>query len=53
MPVEEVAAIVRETNAFKPNCNLVVIDFLLRHNLINPTHAGYARLHEACRFHTS
>lgn len=32
-PVEEVARVVRETERFKPNCNLVIIDFLLRHNL--------------------
>jgi hypothetical protein len=33
-PVAEVARLVRDTDAFKPNCNLVVIDFLVRHGLI-------------------
>ncbi|ATX81679.1 NUDIX domain-containing protein [Mariprofundus ferrinatatus] len=34
MPIEQVADIVRNSEEFKPNCNLVIIDFLLRHNLI-------------------
>jgi len=34
MSVEEVAAIVRDSDAFKPNCNLVMIDFLIRHGFI-------------------
>lgn len=34
--VEEIADIVRTTEDFKPNCNLVVIDFLIRHGIINP-----------------
>lgn len=31
LPVTEVAQLVRDTDAFKLNCNLVVIDFLIRH----------------------
>jgi len=34
-PIEQVAARVRETFDFKFNCNLVVIDFLIRHGLID------------------
>ncbi len=34
MPLREVAAIVRDTNKFKFNCNLVIIDFLMRHGFI-------------------
>lgn len=34
MPIERVAEIVRTSEAFKPNCNLVVIDFLQRHGVI-------------------
>jgi isopentenyldiphosphate isomerase len=30
-PIEQVAEIVRDSDAFKLNCNLVVIDFLVRH----------------------
>jgi isopentenyldiphosphate isomerase len=33
-PVERVMETVRETRAFKFNCNLVLIDFFLRHGLI-------------------
>jgi len=35
-PVERVMATVRDTQAFKFNCNLVLIDFFLRHGLIAP-----------------
>ncbi len=36
MPVAEVADIVRETFDFKFNCNLVIIDFLIRHGFLTP-----------------
>lgn len=35
-PIEEVAAHIKEGGNFKFNCNLVIIDFLIRHGLINP-----------------
>jgi 8-oxo-dGTP pyrophosphatase MutT (NUDIX family) len=41
LPIEEVARLVRETDEFKLNCNLVVIDFLVRHGLITPDHPEY------------
>jgi len=44
MPVEKVAEIVRSSEAFKPNCNLVIIDFLLRHGFIDPDHQHYQKL---------
>jgi isopentenyldiphosphate isomerase len=40
-PVERVAAVVRDTAAFKFNCNLVIIDFLVRHGVIPPEHPDY------------
>lgn len=40
LPVEEVARIVRESDAFKPNCNLVIIDFLIRHGYIRGEEAN-------------
>jgi len=43
-PLDEVARVVRETDEFKPNCNLVVIDFLLRHGLITSDHPEFAEL---------
>ncbi|MEI6987307.1 MAG: DUF4743 domain-containing protein [Rhodospirillaceae bacterium] len=41
LPWRRVAAIVRDSNDFKFNCNLVVIDFLIRHGLITPEEPGY------------
>jgi len=44
IPVEEVMQIIRNGDDFKPNCNLVVLDFLVRHGLLNPEEKGYTRL---------
>lgn len=41
MPIDEVAAIVRDTDDFKLNCNLVVIDFLIRHGYLTAEDQGY------------
>jgi len=35
---------VRDSEAFKPNCNLVIIDLLIRHGSLRPDMAGYAEL---------
>ena len=43
-PVEEVARLVRDTFDFKFNCNLVIIDFLIRHGYIAPDHPDYLAL---------
>lgn len=43
-PIERVMETVRGTDAFKFNCALVVIDFLLRRGLIPPDHPEYAEL---------
>lgn len=40
-PIDQVAAVVSTTNEFKPNCALVVIDFLVRHGVIGPDHPDY------------
>ncbi len=40
-PIERVAQTVRETREFKFNCNLVIIDFLVRFGLIAPEDADY------------
>ena len=42
--IENVARMVAESDAFKPNCNLVMIDFLLRHGLIGPDHHEFKDL---------
>lgn len=44
MPLAEVASVVRETDEFKLNCNLVVIDFLIRHGWMEPQSSEYLAL---------
>ncbi len=43
-PLQEVARLVSETTEFKTNCNLVIIDFLVRHGLVSPEQPGYLTL---------
>ena len=40
-PIDKVAKIVRDTDDFKFNCSLVVIDFLIRHGMITSDHPKY------------
>lgn len=40
-PIGKVAEIVRTTREFKFNCNLVIIDFLVRHGIVPPDHEDY------------
>jgi isopentenyldiphosphate isomerase len=35
LPIEEIATVVRDTQRCKPNCNLVWIDFCLRHGVLD------------------
>jgi len=44
MPVEDVMQIIHDSEDFKPNCNLVILDFLVRHGLLNPEEKGYTGL---------
>ena len=44
LELQEVARLVRETSEFKLNCNLVIIDFLLRHGFIDPEEKDYLEL---------
>jgi 8-oxo-dGTP pyrophosphatase MutT (NUDIX family) len=44
LPWTRVAEIVRDTDQFKFNCNLVIIDFLIRHGLLRPDHPEYLPL---------
>ncbi len=39
--IEKVAQLVESSNQFKLNCNLVIIDFLIRHGIITPEHPDY------------
>ena len=43
-PIERVARTVAETRDFKDNCNLVIIDFLIRHGFIPPDDPDYVAL---------
>ncbi|WP_189051014.1 DUF4743 domain-containing protein [Aliidongia dinghuensis] len=49
LPVSECLRLVRETDAFKFNVNLVLIDFGLRHGLIVPEDKDYLALIEGLR----
>ena len=44
MPVKIVMEIIRDSDEFKLNCNLVILDFLIRHGLLDPDQPGYAEL---------
>ena len=41
LPIERVMEIVRDSDEFKLNCNLVIIDFLIRHGLLGPEDPDY------------
>ncbi len=49
LPLEEVARLVRDTDEFKLNCNLVITDFLIRHGYIQPDEPGYLALNLGLR----
>jgi isopentenyldiphosphate isomerase len=44
LPIAAVAQIAENTTDFKPNCALVVIDFLVRHGFLPPEHPDYVEL---------
>ncbi len=44
MPLDEVARLVAQTREFKFNCNLVAIDFLMRHGFISPEDPDYLEI---------
>jgi hypothetical protein len=44
MPIEEVMEIVKTSYEFKSNCNLVLIDFFIRHGLIGAEDENYLDL---------
>jgi 8-oxo-dGTP pyrophosphatase MutT (NUDIX family) len=43
-PLERVMETVRESDDFKLNCNLVIIDFLIRHGYLGPERGDYQEL---------
>lgn len=48
-PIEQVMDVVRHTTDFKLNCNLVIIDFLVRHGFIGPEDGSYVSLLQELR----
>ena len=44
LPVAEILELIRYRNEFKPNCNLVNLDFLIRHGLIDAEEPDYLEL---------
>jgi len=49
LPAEEVARLVRDTDEFKLNCNLVIIDFLIRHGLLSQEDPDYLPILQGLR----
>lgn len=41
LPLEDVLERIRDTETFKPNCSLVIIDFLVRHGWLGPENEDY------------
>lgn len=48
-PMKSVLEIVAESFDFKFNCNLVIIDFAVRHGLIGPNHPDYVAIAQGLR----
>jgi 8-oxo-dGTP pyrophosphatase MutT (NUDIX family) len=48
-PLARVAECVRDSEDFKRNCNLVLIDFFIRHGHIGPEHEDYIALNTGLR----
>ena len=44
IPIEEVIAYLQEDDLFKFNCNLVLIDFLIRHGFLTPDDSNYLKI---------
>jgi isopentenyldiphosphate isomerase len=49
LPAEEVLAVVRDTDEFKLNCNLVITDFLIRHGYLTPETPEYLEILQGLR----
>jgi len=49
LPMQEVLELVNNTDSYKLNCNLVIIDFAIRHGFIKPDEAYYSQLVKGLR----
>lgn len=47
--LERVAGVISGSQEYKPNCCLVIIDFLVRHGYITPEEPGYLDLVRSLR----
>ncbi len=50
MDIEEVIELVKNSDQFKLNCNLVITDFLVRHGYLTPEHQNYVEIISGLRF---
>ncbi len=48
-PIERVIETVRDSEEFKFNCSLVIIDFIIRHGILGPEHPDYVSLQKGLR----
>ena len=44
LPIEDVISYLQEDDLFKFNCNLVLIDFLIRHGFLTPDDENYLKI---------
>lgn len=44
LPIGEVVRLVADTDEVKLNCNLVIIDFFVRHGILTPEHPHYSEI---------
>eukprot|EP00955_Chlamydomonas_euryale_P047547 353710-Chlamydomonas_euryale.AAC.6 len=49
LPIANVAKLVAETDEFKTNCSLVIVDFMIRHGFVAPDAPGYLSLVKSMR----
>jgi len=49
MPIEQLVALVCDSDEFKLNCNLVLIDFFIRHGYVEPEDEAYIKLTQGVR----
>lgn len=49
LPIKDIAERVRETDDFKMNCSLVIIDFLIRHGYLTEKESDFNKINQALR----
>ncbi len=46
MPIKEVAALICDTDKFKFNCSMIIVDFMMRHGFLTPQTTEFRQLNE-------